>query len=109
MHENAFYLKATVLLFDGYFLLSMAKHNKLEFYSFFDFTTAEDVIYHLSFALQQKELTEEKGTLEIVAGINTNLELQKELETIKSKVKDLKQLELKIAEDFIAKSQLLCV
>ena len=109
MHENAFYLKANIILFQGYFLLSMVKHNKLEFYSFFDFISAEDVIYHLTFALQQKEMISEKGSIEIVSGIDANKEVYQEIENLKSKVKDLKQFELKIVDDFVAKSQLLCV
>lgn len=109
MHENAFYLKANVILFNGYFLLSLVKHNKLEFYSFFDYLSAEDVIYHLTFALQQKEMISEKGSIEIIAGIDSDKKMQLEIEKLKSKVEDLNKLELKVVEDFIAKSQLLCV
>lgn len=109
MHKNAFDLKATVLLFDGYFMLSMAKHNKLEFYSFFDYLAPEDVLYHLTFALQQKELMNEKGSIELVSGISSDKATIAAFQELKSKVANLNAFTVIEQNDFIAKSQLLCV
>lgn len=109
MNENAFYLKATIQAFEDYFLLSMVKHNKLEFYSFFDFQNTEDILYHLSFALQQKEMTSEKGLIEFNTAFDKGEDLFKTLSEMKARVKDLEQLELKYNEALSAKSQLLCV
>lgn len=109
MDKNAFDLKISALLFDGYFLLTMVKHNKLEFYSFFEYQTAEDLLYHLSFVLQQKELMNDKGSIELIKGINANDSHLSSFKELKEKVKDLSQLKVVDAPDFIAKSQLLCV
>ncbi len=107
--KDAFYLKATIVLFENTFLLTLTKHNKLEFYSYFDYSTVEDVIYHLSFALQQKELGNEKGSLEIVTGLRSNEELAKEVQNMYQRIDLLSALDFRAVDDFIAKSQLLCV
>lgn len=109
MNDNAFYLKANIVLFDGYFLLSLVKHNKLEFYSFFDYLKAEDVIYHLTFALQQKELIDEKGLIELAQGIESEKSIIEKIQALKERIGELNKMEVAHSEDFTAKSQLLCV
>ena len=109
LDNNAFYLKATVIINDGYFYLSMIKHNQVQFYSFFDSQSVEDVIYHLVFALQQKELTEEKGSIELVAGNGQSEDHLNEIKSGLEKIKDLSLFNVNLAADFIPKAQQLCV
>ncbi len=109
LHSNAFYLKGSLILFDGYFLLAISRHNNLEFYSYFDFQSAEDVIYHLSFALQQKEMTDERGSIELISSGNVDQSFSSTITEIAKKMGNLSKLEFVATEDYIAKSQLLCV
>lgn len=107
--SNAFYLKVNLILEKDFFNLIIVKHNNLEFYSFFDYSTHEDIIYHLLFALQQKEFSNEKGTLEIVKGLGVSPGIIEDIMSTLEKVKDLNQISPKVIEHFIAKSQQLCV
>lgn len=109
LHADAFYTKATLVLNKSYFRLTLVKHNKLEFYSSFDYQTAEDVIYHLNFVLQQKELLNEKGLIEI--GTNGDLERDLADATLNGlkKIQHLDKMKMEFADGFLTKSQLLCV
>ena len=107
--SNAFYLKATVILHADFFQMTIVKHNQLEFYSFFDYQNHEDVLYHLLFALQQKEMTDEEGSIEFSQALGCKSEIIASIEKDFVKIKDLKQLKLSKPEHFIAKAQLLCV
>lgn len=109
LDSNAFNLKASLIVSESYFFLSIIKHNQLQFYSFFDTQSAEDVIYHLVFTLQQKEMVGEKGSIELApeGGID-----EKHLEEIKAgleKIKDLSTFNVNLVTDFIPKAQQLCV
>lgn len=109
LDSNAFNLKASLIINESYFYLSLIKHNQLQFYSFFDAQSAEDVIYHLLFVLQQKELIGEKGRIELIPGAN---ELSISLEDIKTgleRINDVSSFTIQIENDFIPKAQQLCV
>ena len=107
--SNSFKLKATAVVHDSFFQLTLVKHNNLEFYSFFDAQSAEDVIYHLMFTLQQKEMVNDKGTIELSPGTGgSNLDL-KEISSGLEKIKGLSGFKITIEEDFVAKAQQLCV
>lgn len=65
---STFKLKSFLLLQQDFFTLIIVKHNELQFYSSFEYTTIEDVIYYLSFTLQQKELNEEENEIIVSNG-----------------------------------------
>jgi len=109
LNENAFYLKATIVCLESHFRLTLVKHNNLEFYSSFSYQSAEDIIYHLNFALQQKEFTNEKGTIEVVSSIGSDSKLIDSIEEGLKKIADLKLMKVFKDEDHLAKSQMLCV
>lgn len=46
-----------------HFLLILVKHNKLLFYNTFESATEDDVLYYLSFSLQQQQLSSDAGQL----------------------------------------------
>lgn len=107
--SNAFYTKSSLVIHEDYFRITVAKHNNLEFYSSFSFQSAEDIIYHLNFVLQQKELINDKGSIEIswAAGGQKSI-----CEAVKDGLKDilhLKNMNIELKEAFLTKSQLLCV
>ncbi|MDG1147269.1 MAG: DUF3822 family protein [Crocinitomicaceae bacterium] len=107
--DNGVKLKAAVVLYDGYFQVTIVKDNNLEFYSSFDYQNHEDVIYHLMFTLQQKEMTNEEGVLEFATGPGTDSSIISKLKTDIARIGDLQKLKVSHTEHYIAKSQLLCV
>lgn len=107
MDQNTFRTKVTVELFDGHFHMNIVKHGKLEYYSHFDYTTTEDVIYHLFFVLQQKELLSDQGSIIIGSGREETM-ANAILEGLE-KVTDLKAYSKQIEKNLHLKAQLLCV
>lgn len=109
LHSDAFYTKASIVLNKEYFRITLVKHNKLEFYSSFEYQTAEDIIYHLNFVLQQKELLNEKGIIEI--GTNGSVDRKIADEALKGleKIQHLDKMKKEFSKAFLTNSQLLCV
>ncbi len=107
--QSAFYVKATLVLHADYFFLTIVKHNQLEFFGTFSCQSPDDVVYHLVFALQQKELLNERGSIEIISGCDAPENFAKEISEALPRIGDLKQMEIRIPEAFLAESQLLCV
>jgi len=109
LQSDAFYTKATLIVHESYFRLTLVKHNNLEFYSSFDYQTAEDIIYHVNFVLQQKELLNEKGLIELgtVGEVDQSL-IDATLEGF-GKIQHLRQMKQLFEKDYLTKSQLLCV
>jgi hypothetical protein len=106
---NSEKLKATVVLYNDYFHLTIVKDTSLTFYSSFDYQNHEDVIYHLMFTLQQKEMTNEDGTLELITGPGIDRSIVTKLKTDIARINDLQKLKVNHPEHYIAKSQRLCV
>lgn len=107
--QSAFKLKATIVLHADYFLLSLVRHNELEFYGSFRALSHEDILYHLMFTLQQKERINEAGSIELVEGHDADKGLLPALEAAIQRVGDLKVMKITPAPNFVAQSQLLCV
>lgn len=109
LHENAFKLKCTIVVYKNHFQLIISKHNELVFYSNFDFQTSEDVIYHVMFVLQQKELITESGSIELIDGLGVHNEVIPSAVIGFKRVSDLKSFSIITPENFISKAHLLCV
>ncbi|MDB3906742.1 DUF3822 family protein [Crocinitomicaceae bacterium] len=109
LHADAFYTKATIVLNKEYFRITLVKHNKLEFYSSFEYQTAEDIIYHLNFVLQQKELLDEKGMIEIGSNGSVDREIIDTAIEGLGKIQHLEKMKTAYSEAYLTNSQLLCV
>lgn len=109
LNNNAFKLKATILCFDDYFRLTIVKHNALEFYSSFQYQSFEDIVYHLTFALQQKEMVNDKGSIEIGTSVGSSKDIANKVEESVQRIQELKKMSVLKDSDYLAKSQLLCV
>lgn len=107
--ENTFRTKTTIILHDNFFMLSILKENKLLFYSMFDYQVIDDIVYHVMFTLQQKELVGDTGSIQICGGVGAFSEKLTELSEKLSSLQDLKQMKVLINEDFTINSQKLCV
>ncbi len=109
LNSETFHLKVSLMFHTNYFCMTIVKHSNLEFYSFFDYQNDDDIIYHVLFALQQKELVNEKGILELIHGIDSNTKSFVDLKGKFKRIKELASLEVNEKNNFIAQSQLLCV
>lgn len=109
LDSNAFRLKASIGVYENKFQLLLTKHNKLEFYSYFDQQSAQDIVYHLAFVLQQKEMFSEEGTIELTSGMGVPESLIQDVERELGFVGNLKKMKVVHQSDHFAKSQLLCV
>lgn len=106
---SSFKLKSTVIIYHNYFLLSIVKENKLQFYSMFDYQETDDIVYHLMFTLQQKEFLQENGTIQLCAGVGSTVSKIDELAEKLRSLPDLKNTSILVDNDFITNSQKLCV
>lgn len=107
--QNAFYLKALLIIHEDHFRLSIVKHNQLEYYGSFGIQSWEDVLYYLLFTLQQKELTGAEGSIELAPAVDASSELLVDLEKNIARIDDLSKMKIVTMSDFLAESQLLCV
>lgn len=107
LKKNAFNLKVSMNIFENCFSILITKHMKIEYYSFFDFMNAEDIIYHLTFTLNQKEMTNEKGVIEI--SNYSNQKYPEQLNNFISKLSELSKFKVEEVNHSLEKSQLLCV
>lgn len=106
LSQDAFKPKFILSIYEETFHISLFRHNDIQFFSFFEAQTIEDIVYYLSYVMEQKEMSTEKGKI-IFAGneqekaVKTNEVLQK--------IDLFKHYSTEIAPDFIAKAQTLCV
>lgn len=108
MQHPAYRLKILLIPYSNHFLLTIVKDGKLQFYSAFDFQKCEDILYHLMFTLQQKELIQE-GDLIWVDGIGSKNDLREDFKTAFTRFQDLKKIAFVHDEHFILNSHKLCV
>lgn len=107
--EPSFKLRSTLIIYGNYFLMSIIKENKLQFYSMFEFQTSDDIVYHLMFTLQQKEFLSENSTLQVFGGVGSSTELVNDVSQKLKSLPDMKNNTVSILNDFITNSQKLCV
>ena len=107
--EPSFKLKTTLVIYNDFFLMCIAKENKLQFYTVFDYHFIDDIVYHLMFTLQQKEYLKENGAIQICPGVGSSAEQISELQQKLQSLQDLKNATITVNTDFITNSQKLCV
>jgi len=109
LNESSFKLKSILIIYDDYFLLGIVKENKLHFYSLFNFLEIDDIVYHFMFTLQQKELTKEKGNIQLIPGVGSSMEKMNEIEKKLSSFQGFEKGSITINSDFISNTQKQCV
>lgn len=109
LSQNSFRLKANLMIYPDYFLLTLVKENKLLFYSQFDQHSAEDIIYHTLFVLQQKELMEDQIRIEVCNGAGIDQHSCDAVIMNFKKIATLNATDVSYASELIQKSILLCV
>lgn len=109
LNSDTFKLKVLVILYDNYFLLILTRHNQLQYYSTFNYQNSDDVLYYISFTLQQKEMINEPGKIILVKGVGVSNEFIDEINFKINKIVDLKQLVIETPDAYSVKSHELCV
>lgn len=109
MKENTFKLKLTLVVYSTSFLLMISKHNELIFYSTFDYQSVDDILYHTSFVLQQKELISETGHIDLVRGVGVNEDVLAQFQEKIQPITEYNKFQCSIAENHISKGHQLCV
>lgn len=104
---TTFKLKALIVIHENYFQLIIVKENNLCFYSSFEFTTMDDIVYYLSFTLQQKEWFESPLEVVINDGVGSEIEMTDLISRIQKIIH--RDSIIKHEEHLIAKYQQLCV
>jgi len=109
LNTSTFTLQVSLVLHEDNFNITITNSNDLEFYSYFDYENEDDIIYHLMYCLQQKNLLNKKGTILLCAGVGANDQLIISLKLKLDKIKDLGQLKHKINSHLLLNYQSLCV
>lgn len=109
LNGNAFKPFTALTIHEQHITCAIVKHNKLQFFSNFDYKESTDIVYHLLFVLQQKELTKEKGTILLSRSSGANPTVLTDLQDLISKVGDFQSHVVETNESLITSYQLLCV
>jgi len=108
--ENILDIKVNLIIHNKYFQLIIIKNNTLEFYSSFEYQDHQDIIYHLMFTLQQKQMMNKNGTLNLIdSSCNSENKIIENFKKDINKIKQLNKLKVNMPNYYIAKSQILCV
>lgn len=104
---QTFKLKTKIIVHEHHFLMLIVKENNLKFYSSFEWSSIEDIVYYYSFAIQQSGFSEQLNEVEVNTGAGAQTdreELKKTLETIHSN-----NISVQMSSHLIEKYQQLCV
>lgn len=104
---QTFKLKTKLILHKEHFLLLVVKENNLKFYSAFDWTTLEDIVYYFSYTNQQLGYDQQLNELEVALGVGVTEDLEK-LKTLIESIQN-KNIDFKISNLLVEKHQLSCV
>lgn len=107
--NSTFKTGAHIVLHAGHFMLILVRHNQLLFYNTFESNNEDDVLYYLTFSLQQQELTQEDGQLYIYESQEAPSSLTKNILEKLKLLKDLKQFSIVETKYLPYKYQQTCV
>ncbi|MBD3636377.1 MAG: DUF3822 family protein [Crocinitomicaceae bacterium] len=96
------------LYFEGdSFYLLITNKNKLEYFNRFDFTNLADMVYHILFVLEQKEIDQNSADV-LLYGVTNEWDLKEEFQTFFKQPVQISDEE-ELSDKFILAKQLLCV
>jgi len=98
-----------LVLHEQHFLMLIVKHNELKFYNTFESGNEDDVLYYLSFGLQQQNLLGEAGQLFIYETTDTPADLKEKVLQKAAALRDLKALVPAETKNLHFKYQQTCV
>lgn len=105
---STYKLKTVISVCDAYINIAILQKNELVFSNAFEYHNAEDIVYHLMFVLEQKDLKEENGSIQFYYQNRESEEFsEKAIKLLNDTVKVKSNTILKSLNS--AKLQLLCV
>ncbi|MCO5259258.1 MAG: DUF3822 family protein [Crocinitomicaceae bacterium] len=104
---QTFKLKTKIVLHKEHFTLVIVKENKLQFYSSFDYSSLEDVVYYFSFTMQQLGLNQQANEVELIEGAGSEVAIHQLIEMLQTIGGS--DLVVKNNQFLIEKYQLTCV
>jgi hypothetical protein len=102
-------LNISIVIHELSFNLVITNGEGLQFYSQFDFQMIDDLVYHLVYTLQQKNLLNQAGNLTVCSGVGSTDEQAVELKQKLESLKDLKLFKIEINSHLLLNFQTLCV
>jgi hypothetical protein len=105
--QTAFYTKAHIFIEESSFYFFITDRNKLIYFNRFDFKNLADIVYHLLFVMEQKELSQDKTTIHAYGIPHDWTELKEFSAFFKNGVNVSTEPEKGV--DFMLAKQILCV
>ncbi len=90
---STFKLGIHILLHDSHCCMVFVKENELKFYNCFESSSEDDVLYYLTFGLQQQGLTGENGTLFVYDHLTSHSDWKNKILTKAALILELKNLQ----------------
>jgi hypothetical protein len=106
--QSTYKRKLVVTLCDDYIDIMLIHQNELRFSNVFDFQSAEDILYHLLFVLEQKDIKEEEGSIHFYFNNKANKLIAEETKKLVEKHQILKKIKVETISSSL-KLQTLCV
>lgn len=102
-------IEVLLTIHNGYFLLCIGQEDKLIYYSSFDYQEVDDILYHMMFTLQQKELYHKTGNVQLFCGQGVSHHLLMELDERLTRIAELKSLTVSQNHELVLNSLEQCV
>lgn len=106
--EPSFKQKMVVQVYPAYFQVYIIEKSQLQFFNSIEYNHIDDIIYHLSFILQQKEIDGNEIIVHLSHGLEVDSALLTEISSTYSKV-FTKNKQIEINPQFIIQTHQLCV
>ena len=102
-------IEVMLTIHKGYFLLCIGQEDKLIYYSSFDYQELDDILYHVMFTLQQKELYNKDGKMQVQSGQGITEGLSEQLIQRISAISEMKSFHVISNNELVFNSLELCV
>jgi hypothetical protein len=102
-------VKLVLIVHPNHCLLVIKNQQQLVFYNYFDYQNEDDILYYLTFTLQQSGLLGKSGNAWLCNGVGDHDELIAKCITNAERITDLKSLSFECDPAFMVKSHKLCV
>ena len=98
-----------IIIHEDSFNLILTDKNELQFYSNFNYLNSDDIIYHVLFSLQQKNMFNENNSISLLIGSGSNEECVNEVKLKLLKFKEIVDSKVEINKQILLNSHIQCV
>jgi hypothetical protein len=107
--KSSFKLTCHLNLKSTYFQLIIVEHNALKFFNTFEFSAVEDILYYLTFTIQQLQIAPNTTLIQLHAETDETVALVPEFTSKLTKMNDFKQIKPTFVAHSSFKFQKTCV